>query len=107
MERTIIKIEPEWNNAHCSLEGVDYDLPGWAELPSAFRSVWAAYRPFVDLTVDDTGAIIDMVQGTETGPDPCGGEQAGGTIPGLQRCHCGGMRCDAAERFHRAYRPDQ
>ena len=63
MERTIIKIEPEWNNAHCSLEGVDYDLPGWAELPSAFRSVWAAYRPFVDLTVDDTGAIIDMVQG--------------------------------------------
>lgn len=69
MERTIIKIEPEWNNAHCSLEGVDYDLSGWAELPSAFRSVWAAYRPFVDLTADDTGAIIDMVQGMETGPD--------------------------------------
>lgn len=69
MEKTIIKIEPEWNNAHCSLEGVDYDLPGWATLPEQFKSVWAAYRPFVDLTVDDTGAITDMVQGTETGPD--------------------------------------
>lgn len=69
MERTVIKIEPEWNGAHAYLEGADYDLPGWAEVPAQFQSVWAAYRPFVDLTVDDTGAITDMVQGTETGPD--------------------------------------
>lgn len=70
MERTIIKIEPEWNNAHCSLEGVDYDLPGWAELPSAFRSVWAAHGPFVTITTDEKGAIIGMEECEEIKPEP-------------------------------------
>ena len=42
MERTVIKIEPEWNGAHAYLEGADYDLPGWAEVPAQLQSVWAA-----------------------------------------------------------------
>lgn len=69
MEKTILKIEPEWNGAHAYLEGVDYDLPGWAAIPEKFQSVWAAYRPFVDVTVNDAGEITDMKQGTEIGPD--------------------------------------
>lgn len=70
MERTIIKIEPEWNNAHCSLEGVDYDLPGWAELPAAFRSVWAEHGPFVTITTDGSGAITGMEECEEIQPEP-------------------------------------
>lgn len=68
MERTIIKIEPEWNGAHAYLGGVDYDLPGWAALPAQFQSVWTAYKPFVDLTINDAGEIVGMVKGTEIGP---------------------------------------
>lgn len=69
MERTIIKIEPEWNGAHAYLEGVDYDLPGWAEITPRYQSVWTAYKPFVDLTVNDAGEITGMVKGEEIGPD--------------------------------------
>lgn len=70
MERTIIKIEPEWNNSHCSLAGVDYDLPGWAELPAAFRSVWAEHGPFVTITTDEKGAITGMEKCEEIQPEP-------------------------------------
>lgn len=70
MERTIVKIEPEWNNAHCSLEGVDYDLPGWAELPAAFQSVWTAHGPFVTITTDGNGVITGMEAGEEIVPEP-------------------------------------
>lgn len=70
MEKTIIKIEPEWNNAHCSLEGVDYDLPGWATLPEQFKSVWEAHKPFVTITTDDYGAITGMVKCEEIVPEP-------------------------------------
>lgn len=70
MERTIIKIEPEWNNAHCSLEGVDYDLPGWAELPAAFQPVWTAHKPFVTITTDGSGAITGMEKCEEIQPEP-------------------------------------
>lgn len=69
MERTIVKIEPEWNGSHAYLEGVNYDLPGWAEVPSALESVWLAYRPFVALTVNADGAITGMEQGEEIGPE--------------------------------------
>lgn len=37
--KTIIKIEPEWNNAHCSIADAEEVLPGWAELPEALKSV--------------------------------------------------------------------
>ena len=50
---TIIKIEKEWNNAHASLEGVDYTLPGWAELPEEFAGVWETSKPFVEITEKD------------------------------------------------------
>lgn len=70
MERTIIKIEPEWNNAHCSLEGVDYDLPGWAELPAAFQSVWTDHGPFVTITTDGNGVITGMEACEEIVPEP-------------------------------------
>ena len=69
MEKTIIKIEPEWNGAHPYLDGVNYDLPGWAAVPAHFQSIWTAYKPFVDLTVDDNDEIIGMVKGTEIVPD--------------------------------------
>lgn len=69
MERTIIKLEAEWNSSHAYLEGVDYDLPGWAELPASLQSVWAAYRPFVHLMTNDAGEIIGMTKGEEIGPD--------------------------------------
>lgn len=70
MERTIVKIEPEWNNSHCSLEGVDYDLPGWAELPAAFQSVWTAHGPFVTITTDGNGVITGMEACEEIVPEP-------------------------------------
>lgn len=69
MEKTIIRIEPEWNGSHAYLEGVDYDLPGWAELPVAFQSIWATYKPFVNLVTNDAGEITDMTPGEEIGPD--------------------------------------
>lgn len=69
MERTIVKIEQEWNGAHAYLEGVDYDLPGWAEIPDAFRSVWTANKPFVHLEVNGDGAITGMTKGEEILPD--------------------------------------
>lgn len=69
MERTIVKIEPEWNGSHACLEGVDYDLPGWAEIPAAFQSIWTAYKPFVHLTTNEAGEITGMEKGEEIGPD--------------------------------------
>lgn len=69
MEKIIIKIEPEWNGSHAYLEGVDYDLPGWATLPARFQSIWTTYKPFVNLSVNDVGEITDMAKGTEIGPD--------------------------------------
>lgn len=69
MERTIIKLEAEWNGSHAYLEGVDYDLPGWAELPTSLQSVWAAYKPFVSISANDAGEIIGMTKGEEIGPN--------------------------------------
>lgn len=71
---TIIKIEKEWNNAHASLEGVDYTLPGWAELPEEFASVWAVAGPFVEITTDGAGNIIGMEPGEEILPEDPGTE---------------------------------
>lgn len=66
---TIIKIEKEWNNAHASLEGVDYTLPGWAELPAEFAGVWETNKPFVEITADEDGKITNMAPGMEIKPD--------------------------------------
>lgn len=77
---TIIKIEKEWNNAHASLEGVDYTLPGWAELPEEFAGVWETNKPFVEITAEG-GKITGMTPGTEiepVEPEPGPGPQPGG-----------------------------
>lgn len=68
--KTIIKIEPEWNNAHCYLENVDYDLPFWAELPAEFASVWEENKPFVSIVTDESGTIIGMTPCEEILPEP-------------------------------------
>ena len=51
--KTIIKIEPEWNNAHCSIADAEEVLPGWAELPEALKSVWEEHGPFVAIVLLD------------------------------------------------------
>lgn len=66
---TIIKIEKEWNNAHASLEGVDYTLPGWAELPEEFTETWEASGPFAEITVDEDGNITGMTPAEEILPE--------------------------------------
>lgn len=58
---TIVKIAPEWNNAHASLNDVDYILPGWAEVTEEFKSTWEESGPFVDIEVDEAGKITSMV----------------------------------------------
>lgn len=69
MERIIIKIDSEWNGAHASLEGVDYDLAGWAVIPERFQSVWEKHRPFVTIVTNDAGEIVGMSKGDEIFPD--------------------------------------
>lgn len=66
---TIIKIEKEWNNAHASLEGVEYTLPGWAELPEEFTETWEASGPFVEITADEDGNITGMTPAEEILPE--------------------------------------
>ena len=58
--KTIIKIEPEWNNAHCSIADAEEVLPGWAELPEALKSVWEEHGPFVAIVANE-GVITNMV----------------------------------------------
>lgn len=59
--KTIIKVEPEWNNSHCYLENVDYDLPGWRSLPEEFEEIWNENKPFVQIETGEDGSIINMV----------------------------------------------
>lgn len=68
--KTIIKLEVEWNGSHSSLENVDYDLPGWAELPTTLADVWATYAPFVNIILGDDGKISNISKGQEIKPDP-------------------------------------
>ena len=65
---TIIKIGAEWNNSHASLDGVDYTLPGWAQLPEAHRATWEQFGPFVSITTDEKGEITGMAQAQEITP---------------------------------------
>ena len=58
-----------WNNAHASLEGVDYTLPGWAELPEEFTETWEASGPFVEITADEDGNITGMTPAEEILPE--------------------------------------
>lgn len=58
---TIVKIAPEWNNAHASLNDVDYILPGWAEVTDEFKATWEEAGPFVAIEADEDGKITSMV----------------------------------------------
>ena len=62
--KTIIKIEPEWNNAHCSIADAEEVLPGWAELPEALKSVWEEHGPFVAMvaTEEILGKTVEQAQ---------------------------------------------
>lgn len=62
---TIIKIASEWNNSHCSMENVDYVLPGWVELTEAFADTWATHGPFVEIHLDNDGDISTMTAAVE------------------------------------------
>lgn len=66
---TIVKIAPEWNNAHASLDGVDYILPGWAEVTEEFRPTWEEFGPFVAIEADEDGKITSMVPCEEIVPE--------------------------------------
>jgi hypothetical protein len=68
--RHIVKIAPEWNGSHMSLDDVEYDLPFWAEVPDNLIHIWEQYRPFVLLTTDSSGKIISMARGEEILPEP-------------------------------------
>ena len=68
--KTIIKLEAEWNGSHSSLENVDYDLPGWAELPTTLADSWMTYAPFVNIILGDDGKISNISKGQEIKPDP-------------------------------------
>lgn len=68
--KTIIKIEPEWNNAHCYLENVDYDLPGWRTLPEEFEEIWNENKPFVQIETGENGSIINMASCEEIKAPP-------------------------------------
>lgn len=65
----IIKIESEWNNSHCSLNDVDYILPGWTEINDEFIETWNEYGPFVAIAVDDNNDIIEMIEAEEIIPE--------------------------------------
>ena len=83
--KTIIKIESEWNNAHCSIADAEEVLPGWAELPEALKSVWEEHGPFVAIVANE-GVITNMVATEEIGRAGSDGE-AGRAQRELQRDH--------------------
>lgn len=62
---TIVKIDPEWNNSHASLDDVEYLLHGWAEITETFLPIWMACKPFVDIGVDADGNITYMASAEE------------------------------------------
>ena len=64
---TIIKIAPEWNGSHNSIENTENVLPGWAAIPESCMDVWKASGPFVNVTVDNDGKITTLTAGTELG----------------------------------------
>ena len=64
---TIIKIAPEWNGSHNSIENADNILPGWAEIPESCMDIWKASGPFVNVTVDGDDKITTLTAGTELG----------------------------------------
>lgn len=66
---TIIKIAPEWNGSHNSIENADYILPGWAEIPESCMDTWKASGPFVHVTVDGNGGMA-LTAGTEINAEP-------------------------------------
>jgi hypothetical protein len=66
-DMTIIKIAPEWNGSHNSIENVDNILPGWAEIPESCMDVWKASGPFVNVTTDNDGKITALTAGAELG----------------------------------------
>lgn len=59
--KTIIEIEAKWDNSHCYLDNVDYDLPGWTTLPDAFETVWEENKPYVTIEIGEDGNIISMI----------------------------------------------
>jgi len=62
---TIIKIAPEWNGSHNSIENTENVLPGWAEIPESCMDVWKASGPFVNVTVDNDRKVTALTAGTE------------------------------------------
>ena len=81
--KTIIKLEAEWNGSHSSLENVDYDLPGWAELPTTLADAWAASAPFVNIILGDDGKISDISKGQEIKPDSTSEPESNPTVEEL------------------------
>ena len=81
--KTIIKIKAEWNGSHSSLENVDYDLPGWAELPTTLADAWAAYAPFINVILGDDGKISNISNGQEIKPDPTSEPESKPTVEEL------------------------
>ena len=67
---TIIKIAPEWNGSHNSIENADNILPGWAEIPESCMDVWKASGPFVNVTADNDGKITALTAGAEIKAEP-------------------------------------
>ena len=68
--KTIIKIEPEWNNAHCSIADAEEVLPGWAELPEAtFATELALEADDRDGLDGQLGDGTKVEQATDAGVD--------------------------------------
>lgn len=68
----IVKMTPEWNNAHAYLEDVTSVLYGWIEIPESLLDKWNQYKPFVELEINSEGYLTDLTKIDEIIPDDSG-----------------------------------
>ena len=67
---TIIKIAPEWNGSHNSIENADYILPGWAVIPDNMETPNFPFGTVTTAEVDGIMTVTSWVAGTIPAPAP-------------------------------------
>ena len=67
---TIIKIAPEWNGSHNSIENADNILPGWAVIPDNMETPNFPFGTVTTTEVDGIMTVTSWVAGTIPAPEP-------------------------------------
>ena len=77
---TIIKIAPEWNGSHNSIENADNILPGWAVIPDNMETPNFPFGTATAAEVDGVMTVTSWVAGTIPAPEPVTPEPTAPTL---------------------------